>query len=121
MTREDKIKAYTMRLDGYTFQDIADKFGVSKQYIHSLFGGRVSETLVNGCRYPNITGWMANNNMDVCGMRHLLNDMDYRGFRSRLFGKTEFRLSEIKKILHITGMTFEKAFFDREEENQDVK
>lgn len=33
MTKEDKINAYAMTLDGYTYQAIANEFGVTKQYI----------------------------------------------------------------------------------------
>ena len=39
MTKEQKIEAYSMRLDGATLREIADKFGVSFQYIHKLFPG----------------------------------------------------------------------------------
>ncbi len=39
MTREEKIEAFTMRLDGETYQEIADKFGVTRQYIHQILGG----------------------------------------------------------------------------------
>lgn len=33
MTKEQKIQAYSMRLDGYSLQEIADGIGVSKQAV----------------------------------------------------------------------------------------
>ena len=36
MTRSDLIKICTMRIDGYTYQEIADAMGCSKQNIHQI-------------------------------------------------------------------------------------
>ena len=36
MTKEQKLKMYEMRLDGYTLQEIADEFGVSRQYVDQV-------------------------------------------------------------------------------------
>lgn len=38
MTKEEKIQAYSMRLDGCTYQEIANKFGVTKQCIQQNIG-----------------------------------------------------------------------------------
>lgn len=46
MTRENVIKAFTMKLDGYTYQAIAEEFGCSKQAIQD----RLSRTVKSaGC------------------------------------------------------------------------
>ena len=31
MNREDKIEVFKMRLDGFTYQEIAEKYGVSRR------------------------------------------------------------------------------------------
>jgi len=36
MTREQKIEIFTMRMDGATYQEIGDKFGVTRQYIEQI-------------------------------------------------------------------------------------
>ena len=33
MNREEKIKAFEMKLDGYTYEEIAEYFGTSKQNV----------------------------------------------------------------------------------------
>lgn len=33
MTREQKIEAFAMRIDGYTLEEIAQKFGVTREWI----------------------------------------------------------------------------------------
>lgn len=34
LTREQKIEAFTMRIDGYTYDEIGAKLGMSKQNVH---------------------------------------------------------------------------------------
>lgn len=68
MTREEKIEAFTMRLDGETYQEIADKFGVTRQYIHQMLGGdRRSKVALNdrGFIYPNLMKWMIENGVPI--------------------------------------------------------
>lgn len=38
MTKEQKLQAYAMRLDGCTYQEIANKFGVTRQCIQQNIG-----------------------------------------------------------------------------------
>lgn len=38
MTKEDKIKAYAMTLDGYTYQAIANEFGVTNNILVVCMG-----------------------------------------------------------------------------------
>lgn len=38
MTKDQKVEAYKMVLDGHSFQDIAKTFGTSRQQIYNLFG-----------------------------------------------------------------------------------
>lgn len=48
MNREDKIEVFKMRLDGFTYQEIAEKFGVSKQYINQMLQNVISEKKKQG-------------------------------------------------------------------------
>lgn len=36
MTREQKIEAFTLRLDGFTFEQIAEHMGCTSQYIQGM-------------------------------------------------------------------------------------
>lgn len=57
MTRDEIIKAFTMRVDGHTLQEIANEFNCSRQYISSLFcqiiGKGANKALIN-CAYPHL-------------------------------------------------------------------
>ena len=44
MTREEKIDAFTMRLDGYTLQEIGDKYGLTKERIRQMFAAVTTES-----------------------------------------------------------------------------
>lgn len=39
MTNREKADAYFMYLEGSSFQEIADHYGVTKQYIHTMSQG----------------------------------------------------------------------------------
>lgn len=72
MTREQKIEAYTMRLDGYTLQEIADKFGVSKQRIHQIIPGSLATRgNLERCIYPNIKAWLLEKEMSITSLSKL--------------------------------------------------
>lgn len=113
MTREDKIKAFAMRMDGHTFQEIADAFGVSRQNIQQVlvFAGAGRARTVQ-CIYPGIERWMREND---CTAYMLHKKMGLWGenaapMYNRLNGTTKFTLNDIKVLLDVTGMTFDEAF-----------
>ena len=68
-SNERILEMAQMRLDGYTFQEIADKFKVSKQRVQQtlsiISGSRGS--IKNGIDiktiYPNLAKWMYDNNV----------------------------------------------------------
>ena len=120
MQKVDVVEAFKMRMKGCTYQEIADVYGVTKQYIHQLLTGAVKEKNrgLAKCIYPGLKMWFMstgttvdemNNKLSLCGERCLL--------YHRLQGKTNFTIREIKAILQYTGMTFEEAFG---EETSDV-
>lgn len=119
MTREEKIEAFAMRLDGETYQEIADKFGVTRQYIHQMLGGdRRSKVALNdrGFIYPNLMKWMIENGVPIY---ELYKKMGYKSsdcskIYQRLRGESRFTISDIRKILEITKLSFEECFEIRE-------
>ena len=44
MTRQQKIEAFTMRIDGYSFNQIAEKFGVSRQAVQQILQYSIAVT-----------------------------------------------------------------------------
>ena len=119
MNRGDKIEVFKMRLDGFTYQEIAEKFGVSKQYINqmlqSAIGERRNKTL-DKIVYPNIANWLKNNECSISefairvGIKRSTLD-------SKLYGRNKFNSDEIKRILDVTGMKFEECLKMKESED----
>lgn len=115
MTKRDKLEAYKMRLEGKTLQYIADHFGVSKQYIKQItpMAGPSHRT---GYAFPNIADWLYEQsiyNYEFAEMLGISNATLSRW----LLGKTEPTLYDIRKIIEVTGMPFEKAFAVEEKDD----
>lgn len=121
MTRENKdrlLEMIKMRLDGCAYQEIADRYGITKQYVQQSIAnlvrkeGTVRKSPLDGCIYPNIRKWMLDNNIamielsKICG----LSDTYTSTVITKLNGEREFKISEIKEILKESGKTFEYMF-----------
>lgn len=111
-----------MRLDGMTFEEIGNHFGVSRYYVREAFKV-MSETksirVPTGIIYPNLEKWIIENR---CGRVNALAREVYEGlpnnissFYGKLRGKRSICMREIRRILEITGLTFEEAFEERRE------
>jgi bacterioferritin-associated ferredoxin len=117
MTREQKIEAFTMKLDGKSYQAIADKFGVSKQCIQQmLIGGTRRSTFSvqsRGFIYPNLVEHMINKDIHTVSAfaQYLgINEKCPDCLSKKLKGETGFDIGEIRKVLAKTGLTFDEAF-----------
>ena len=119
MNRGDKIEVFKMRLDGFSYQEIAEKFGVSKQYINQMLQNVISERrnkAVNKIVYPNIANWLKDNECSISefvirvGIKR--STLDYK-----LHGTGKFNSDEIKRILDVTGMKFEECLKMKESED----
>lgn len=124
MTREQKLEAYGMRLDGCTYQEIADKFGVTKQCIQqSLFPSTDRRNKRHNseiCIYAGLAQFIDENNVTQRKLGRVI-EMNYveqnsTNIRKRITGETPFKINEIYKILEFTGMTFEECFALKERE-----
>ena len=62
-------------------------------------------------RDPNykLRGWMGSNRVSGNSMADLMH-MSRETFKNKITGKTEWKLSEILKILEVTGCTFDEIF-----------
>ena len=112
MTREQKIEAFAMRLDGETLQAIGDYFGVSKQYVADMLSKGNSAVYRSGLKsiaYPNIAAWMKaegiskNSFAEMCNTTAMTMNRALRGD-----GNPSKKL--IDDILRATGLTYEEAF-----------
>lgn len=116
MTNDQKKEAFSMLVDGATYTEVAEKFGVSRQRVNQIFGSVFGESVWEKdkyAKYPAISNFMREERIS-------LNKLSERTLRTPstvgnyLSGKTDIPKSFIDEILKITGMTYEEAFADGE-------
>lgn len=119
--KEQILEMTQMRLDGYTFQEIADKFKVTKQCVQqklaAISGSRASfkQGIDIKVIYPNLATWMHDNGItkiklsEIVGMKSTATLC----ISKKLYGETDFKIQEVKKILEHSGQTFEYMFAEK--------
>ena len=119
---ETRDAARELRMQGLTFAEIGKRLGVSKQRAAQCCAGMNPERTAWACRkkdldcivYANLKIWMLENRVSIPElMRRIGMDTgssQSKRFRNRLEGKTQLPITEIKKILAVTGGTFEQMF-----------
>lgn len=121
MTKEMKLKAFEMRLDGATYREIADKFGVSVESIHRTLTSEVHNR--NGtrsslnCIYPALRDWAREHQLSTIGVfREMFPDQEknrstncmFSWISNRLTGKIAFTSAEWLRLAEITGLSLEQ-------------
>nr|DAQ30173.1 MAG TPA: Helix-turn-helix XRE-family like protein [Caudoviricetes sp.] len=122
LTIDQKVEMYRMRLEGKSYQAIADRFGVSRQYVYQLFGQKYkSEPYRNvNVRYTGLRKWMNESNYSVAKLAResgCTDNHSYATITSYLQGSPFMSIDFIRKILGFTGLTFEEAFGEAEQED----
>lgn len=115
MTKEQKIEAFSMLMDGKTYSEVGEHFGVTKQRIHQLFPMQRNNKPV--CKkekplryiYPNIEKWMRENKVSLAELSLKIGCSSNTICRN-LLGYNEPGKRLIDEIIKLTGMTYEEAF-----------
>ena len=119
MTEENKKRAvemFRMYLDEYTYQEIADKYGISKQRVNLILNPKNNklESKYDCVVYRGLKKWLIENNYRLIDLQRYLSGKEQRQIctytKKKLSGETDFKISEIIKIIQLTGMTFEQLF-----------
>lgn len=113
MTKQQKLKAFEMLLDGFTYAEIAKEFDTSRQNIQqaiSTVGGakKPRESII----YPNLKRWLKENNYSVS---MLSTDIGFKSANTaplykKLRGESNIPIYLARKIMALTGMSFEVCF-----------
>ena len=114
MTREEKIDAFTMRLDGYTLQEIGDKYGLTRERIRQMFASITTKSgiprkIYKNYIYPNISDWMIDNNVKQSDLSKKLGCAQVT-ISSYLTGKNPPSFAFINLMLELTKMPYEVVF-----------
>lgn len=110
--------------EGFTYKQIGRVYGVSKQRVHQIVSqGDVRyfhPITKERCIFNGIRNWMNANKVDVASITRKIygntSPTCHQKLRSYLVGKNEMRMSTIEKLLEITGLTFEQAFKEKDNE-----
>lgn len=111
MTKEEKIDAFTMRLNGYTLQEIGDKYGLTRERIRQMFASITTESGISRKNYiyPNISDWMIDNNVSQYDLCKKLGCVQTT-ISSYLTGRKPPSFAFINLMLELTKMPYEVAF-----------
>ena len=113
MTNKDRADAYLMRLEGASLQEVADRFGVSKQCISQMLPTQERSYQkprdVKMCVYPAIREFMDRNRCTYSRLA-AMTGIGKNKLRRGLIGETEMTMSTINKILDVIEIPYEDAF-----------
>lgn len=100
-----------MRLRGLTYQEISDKYGISRQRVYSIFNNGVIEKnkKSDDWVYKGLRRWMLENHITPDELGKIINAVA-SSVRNKLYGKTDFSLKEIVAIIKKSGLSFEQLF-----------
>ena len=122
LNRKQEMKS--LRDSGWTYQQIADHFGVSKQYVWHEIRRRSKETYYEKIPYEGLYKLFQDDKSltvpKFCATVLHRHGHDFVTRMTNFIGGSDSRVSvsQIKKILDYCGGTFEEVFSIREEDNQ---
>lgn len=122
MSNRDRDKEIlALRKQGLTYEDIAKRFGLSRQRIDQIcrrdpnrpYSRKISE---KECVYPNLRKWMTENGVSRSELiRRMGLDYSIEYFVMRLSrcmkDEEDPKKWFIDKMLEVTGMTYEQMFY----------
>ena len=120
----DKEEVRKLSREGVSYSEIARRMGCSRAWVGQICAGihahkkrRVS--LKKGIIFPNLRNWLYTNQVSLLKFCQFMESDFGKGYThitNALYGRGQFRYEEIKKILFITGMTFEVCFEEEDHE-----
>lgn len=121
MELKDVAEMKRMRNCGWTYQQIADYFGVSKQYVHQLIpGNRRKEDYYEQIPYKGLYKLFQNKSLTVpkfCATVFHHHGHTFVSQMTRFIsgGDSRISISQIRKILDYCNCSFEEVFALRSE------
>lgn len=117
MTDSQKIEAYQMLMEGKTYREIGEEFGVSKQAVEKVLKQpflNKSMNYLKRCPYAGLKKYLEETEMSVERFAGKI-CVTPPTARKRILGTNSFTIPEIRLVLKLTGMTFEECFAEAED------
>ena len=111
-------KMQLLRDQGLKYREIAEKFGVSRQYVCAVCASYDPDhfrIIDEHCVYPNLREWMNDHKVSRSellrrmGLTVNANNSNRLSYYMR--GENDPRKDYIDRMLKVTGMTYEKLFY----------
>lgn len=114
----DRWRMVEDREAGMTHREIAEKHGVSIQYVSFVVGKYdpryFKHVTEKGCVYPNLRRWMNENKISAAELlrRMYLEPLpgNLERLRNVMNGRANPRKDYIDRLISVTGMKYEKLF-----------
>lgn len=114
LEQQKKLSMFQLKLSGMSYEDIGQRYGVSKQAVQQLLTDVLStRSRRRKTAFPGIDQYLfatSSNVTDLYRASHV--EDEYNTFLRKLKGITRMDLETIRAILRATGLTFEEAFGD---------
>lgn len=115
ISKQQKIDMYTMRLNGYSFADIAVKYHTTRQNVHEILHNSIKgDRHYSRIRYPAIRQWILDNEASIKKLHELIQergyDRGYAPFYQRL-GAGTLSDDELSLISKVTSMSLDDLNF----------
>jgi len=117
VTKEQALKIFEMRYDGFTYEKIGEEFGVSKQCVEQFLINTIRGTrcFSKYTHYKNLIEWMMLNGFSPTSFAKHIGMTPYI-LRDRLKEGSAFSQKELIKICKRTGFSLDELV---EGENDD--
>lgn len=112
----DWKEAGKMLCDGATFSDIAEHFGVSRQYIQTHYTQHKRGAKIKNVAYKGINDYIKESGESIGSLGTKLfgaggGQAGYQKFHNMITGRVKSaKISDIRRIIEYTGKTFEELF-----------
>ena len=119
MNRDERLEYMKLLYsEGFTYDEIGKKVGVSKQRVFQLIGKNnpnlfkpVTEKV---CAFPALRNWMNSNKVNVSELTRRMYGQcapaSHSRVKAKINGTVEMKKSFIDKILTITQLSYEQIF-----------
>ena len=116
MTKEQKIEAFALRLDGYSYKEIAEQYGMTKQNVEqslrSSIGGDSRRKGRAHSIYKGLNDYMVKN--DVC-LKEIGKAMGHKTYNAavindKMKGTRSLKMDEINGLIKFSKKSYEDLF-----------
>lgn len=112
MTKEQKLDMFSMHLDGLSYREIGNKYGISGQAVYKMIHPKERDIKNRTAKwvYPNVATWAEGQKMTANKIAKAIGVYPATVL-SLLKGSTGTSQRVISKMLDLTGMTYEEFFY----------